>query len=159
MSEALYTEITVESGLRPDIDTYYLNLARAVSTRGTCIRRQVGCVLVDSRRRILAAGYNGSASGAPHCSEIPCPGAMLPSGTGLDLCEALHAEQSALLYCHDVYAIATCYVTVSPCVTCIKLLLNTSCFRIIFLEFYSQPEAELLWKRASREWRHLALNS
>lgn len=84
-----------------------------------------------------------------------CPGANAPSGQGLDACQAIHAEQNALLQCRDVYAIHTAYVTASPCITCCKLLLNTSCERIVFLTPYPHPEAKALWEGAGREWSRL----
>ena len=139
--------------MRPDIDTYFMDIAKLVSTRGTCARRKVGCVLVNSRRHILATGYNGPASGMPHCTEVPCPGASYKSGQGLDACEALHGEQSCLCQARDVYEIATAYVTTSPCVQCTKLFLGTSCRRIVFSETYPDAEkAQQLWEKAGREW-------
>lgn len=74
-----------------------------------------------------------------------CAGAQSPSGTNLDGCQAIHAEQNALLQCKDIYDIHTCYTTASPCVTCVKLLMNTSCQRIVFAEEYPQPAAKELW--------------
>lgn len=132
--------------MREPIDYYFLRIAQITSTRGTCGRRQVGCVLVDSSRRVLATGYNGSPRGFPHCSrESPCPGLRCAPGTGLEKCIAIHAEQNALLQCRDVDAIHTCYSTASPCIHCTKLLLNTSTTRIVFLEEYPHPEARELW--------------
>lgn len=81
-----------------------------------------------------------------------CSGAKSPSGTNLDGCQAIHAEQNALLQCRDIYEIDTCYVTASPCMTCTKLLLNTSCQRIVFLEEYPHTEARELWESAGRKW-------
>lgn len=82
-----------------------------------------------------------------------CAGAKAASGTQLDACEAIHAEQNALLQCRDVYAIHNCYVTVSPCITCVKILLNTSCRRIVFSEKYAHDAAaRALWTDAGREW-------
>jgi dCMP deaminase len=138
--------------MRLSVDDYFINLALAVSLRGTCVRRQVGCVLVDERDRVLSTGYNGVTSGQPHCVDSPCPGANFASGTGLDECEALHAEQNAVVYCPNVSWIKTCYVTVSPCVSCVKLLLGTSCRRIVFAELYPQAKAVELW--GTREWIH-----
>ena len=83
-----------------------------------------------------------------------CHGANAPSGQSLDTCQAIHAEQNALLQCRDVYAIHTAYVTASPCITCCKLLLNTSCERIVFFETYPHPEARTLWEGAGRSWIH-----
>ena len=84
-----------------------------------------------------------------------CAGAEAPSGQQLDACQAIHAEQNAMLQCRDVYAIHTAYVTASPCITCCKLLLNTSCQRIVFLEAYPHPAAEALWLSAGRRWDRL----
>lgn len=129
-----------------------LGVAWLTAMRGTCRRRQVGCVLVDADGFILATGYNGKAAGLDHCLDHPCPGALASSGQDLDRCEAIHAEQNALLRCQDVRRIDTCYVTTSPCVTCTKLLLNTGCKRIVYLQDYPQPDAEKLWQAAGREW-------
>jgi dCMP deaminase len=123
---------------------------------------------------VLSTGYNGVAAGLPHCNErdpIPtinrklgrnvpefphaCPGACSPSGTNLDGCEAIHAEQNALLQIRDVYQLHTCYCTTSPCITCVKLLLNTSCQRIVFDEEYPQPHAKEMWVSAGRLWEQL----
>ena len=60
-----------------------------------------------------------------------------------------------MLQCKDVYSIHTAYVTASPCVTCTKLLLNTSCQRIVYLDEYPHPAAKELWLGAGREWLRL----
>jgi dCMP deaminase len=138
--------------LRPDIDTYFMSMAILTSSRASCIRRKVGCILVNKRNHVMATGYNGPASGQPNCLENPCAGAHAPSGEGLNLCEAIHAEANALLQCPNVWAICTAYVTASPCIMCTKLLLNTSCKRIVFLDEYPHPEARILWERAGRAW-------
>lgn len=155
--------------MRISRDEWGLRLAETTALRGTCLRRQVGCVLVDRNGRVLSTGYNGPASGLPNCNDqgegsiaIPsvvnypnaCPGARYPSGTGLDECFAVHAECNSLLQCHSVRSIETCYVTVSPCVSCVKMLMNTSCRRVVFREAYTQS-AEALWSKTGGEWLHL----
>lgn len=145
-----------------------MEVAYVTAKRATCLRRQVGCVLLDARGHVLATGYNGVAAGQPHCNDEleafdethlrhphACSGAHSPSGTNLDACQAIHAEQNAMLQCRDVYQIDTCYVTCSPCITCIKLLLNTSCRRIVFDSEYPHPEAGRLWTQAGRLWELL----
>ena len=117
---------------------YFMLMAQVVSMRATCKRRSVGCVLVDHYDHVLSTGYNGVASGRPHCIETPCPGADCLSGQGLDLCEAIHAEQNALLQCGDVYKIKSCFTTTLPCIHCLKLLMNTSCQFIYYCEPYSK---------------------
>ncbi len=110
-------------------------MAYLAAQRGTCPRRRVGCVLLNVKGHILSTGYNGVAAGLPHCGKgSMCKGGTHPSGEGLDECQAIHAEQNALLQCRDVYDIHTAYVTTAPCVTCTKLLLNTSCQRIVYSE-------------------------
>jgi len=139
--------------MRPTIQQYFISMAKLVSSRGTCSRRKVGCVLVDCHDFVVATGYNGRPSGFAHCiGKHKCKGADSPSGTNLDACEALHAEQNALLQCKDTQAIKTAYVTAFPCITCIKLLLNTSCQTIYYNEDYPHDRAKELWIEAGRSF-------
>ena len=131
---------------RPDIDEYFCNMVRVVSSRGTCARRKTGCILVNDRNHVLATGYNGKKSGTIECFKSPCSGADAPSGQRLDECMAIHAEANALLQCRDVYEIYTAYCTTAPCIHCVKLLSNTSCKRIIFLDDY--PHSDV----SAKEW-------
>lgn len=171
--------------MRPNRDEYFLRMAELVATRSTCLRRNVGCVLVNQRGHVLATGYNGVAAGLPHCNHEQslfrikdnpisysqteaeeylghphaCPGAQSPSGTNLDGCEAIHAEENALLQCRNVHEIDTIYCTTAPCFSCLKKLMNTSGWRIVFLEDYPHSEkSSQLWLRNQtqrfREWVH-----
>lgn len=131
---------------RPTRAEWAMMLAMVTATRGTCTRRQVGCVLLNNRGHVLSTGYNGPAAGTPHCIDNPCIGSSFKSGTGLEACEAIHAEQNALLQCPDIYSIKTCCVTTSPCIHCVKLLMNTSCQEIFFLESYpGSQQSQKLW--------------
>ena len=72
-------------------DEYFMDIAKVVSSRSTCARKQVGAVIVRDRT-ILSTGYNGSIRGMPHCDEV---GHMLES----DHCVAtIHAEQNAIIH-------------------------------------------------------------
>jgi dCMP deaminase len=150
-------------------DNWLMEIVDVIAKPATCIRRKVGCVLVNDLGHIIATGYNGVAKGLPHCNgkaklegtyieksrEYPhaCKGAFMKSGEGHDLCEAIHAEQNALLQCANVMKIKTCYVSTSPCITCTKLLLNTSCHIIIFREDHiSSKDSRELWEKAGRVW-------
>jgi dCMP deaminase len=127
------------SGPRPIADEYFMAMAMLVATRSTCIRRQVGCVLIDDNNNILATGYNGVVKGSPHCNEgHPCPGAKSESGKDLDECYAIHAEQNALIQCKDLTKVYACFCTTAPCVMCTKLFLNTTLTRMIYVESYPQ---------------------
>lgn len=137
---------------RPSTDERFMTMAFVVSLGGTCRRRRVGCVLVDEHKHVMATGFNGPAATMDHCLDAPCKGASLPSGTGLDVCHAIHAEANALMQCKDIHKIVTAYCTDSPCINCVKLLLNTSCKRIVFGRRYPHDEAEHLWYQAGRQW-------
>lgn len=141
--------------MRPTKEELYIRMAYLVAERSTCARRRVGCVLVDEQGIILATGYNGVAAGRPHCNEgHECKGATMPSGKGLDQCQALHAEQNAIIHLREPQNVHTAYVTDSPCISCIKLLLGTSCRRLVFSRRYPHPEAQDWWEKAGREWVH-----
>ena len=135
---------------RPSIADVMLRVALALSTRSTCHKLAVGAVLTDERDRICGTGYNGVPHGMAHCTDAPCAGACAPRGS--DLCEAVHAEQNALLTCPDPFKVKTAYVTHAPCMRCTKMLLNTSCRRIVFLHAGHEPAAQDLWLRAGGEW-------
>jgi len=150
--------MTAESPRQEQKERVWLRIAREVATLSTCRRRQVGCVLVDANGYVLSTGYNGVAHGQPHCIDSPCPGSGFPSGEGLDRCEAIHAEQNALLQCPDTRKIHTAYVTAFPCVHCVKLLLNTSCTLITYAEPYSHGASPELWSNAQRLRRRVHLD-
>lgn len=130
---------------RPGWDSYFLDIARLVSRRSTCLRRQVGAVLVKERR-LLTTGYNGAPGGLIHCAEAGCLRERLgvPSGERHELCRGLHAEQNAIIQAaiHGVsIAGATLYCTHQPCVVCAKMLVNARVTRIVVAEGYPDPLA------------------
>jgi dCMP deaminase len=141
--------------MRPTHEETWLGVAQIISRRATCARRSVGCVLVDASYHVLSTGYNGTAAGERHCIDSPCPAAGLPSGEGLDKCEAIHAEANALLQCRFPDRIQKAFVTTPPCLHCTKLLMNTSCREIVCMGDYPQAkEAKELWTRPAmgRSW-------
>lgn len=125
---------------RPSWEEYFMDIARLVARRSTCLRRQVGAVLVKEKN-ILATGYNGTPSGITHCAEVGCLRQKLgvPSGERHELCRGLHAEQNAIIQAakHGVnIAGSTLYCTNSPCSICSKMLINAGIARIVYLEGY-----------------------
>ena len=132
--------IKMEAAMRPSIHRTMLDIAEVLSRRSTCARKKVGCVLVNAHGHIVGTGYNGVASGLPHCTVRPCPGAQIEDHAP-QTCEALHAEWNALLQCADVMAVRTAYVTTAPCVPCAKMLLNTGCQAVYFKDTHRSWEA------------------
>ncbi len=117
---------------RPSWEQYFGQLARQVSTRSTCPRKQVGAVIIKDKN-ILSTGYNGSLKGAPHCTEVGC---MIENGHCI---RTVHAEANAIVQAakHGVKIEgAAIYVTASPCFNCFKLIANSGIKEIYYLEFY-----------------------
>ena len=56
---------------RPSWEEYFMDITHLVAKRATCLRRQVGAVLVKDKK-ILATGYNGAPSRLEHCLDIGC---------------------------------------------------------------------------------------
>jgi dCMP deaminase len=118
---------------RASWDEYYLDLARATSTRATCSRRKHGAVIVQGRR-IVSTGYNGGPSGYPHCLEGACPRAKsdAPQGHNYDQCIAIHAEANALLFSSpEERDGASLYCTGAPCFGCAKLIANSGVKEVV----------------------------
>ncbi len=118
---------------RQSWDEYFLDLARAASTRATCVRRKHGAVVVRDRR-IVSTGYNGAPSGYPHCEEGACPRAGSDALQGHDYasCIAIHAEANALLFSSpEERQGATLYCTGAPCFGCAKLIANSGIAEVV----------------------------
>jgi len=125
---------------RPGWDEYFMTIAADVARRSTCLRRQVGAILVVDRR-LLATGYNGAPTDVPHCSESGCLRQQMavPSGQRHELCRGLHAEMNAIIQSakHGVsIAGATLYTTHHPCSMCAKMCINAGIKRIVCREDY-----------------------
>ena len=125
---------------RPSWDQYFLTITRQVAERSTCLRAKVGAVIVRDRS-ILATGYNGSPAGLPHCTEVGCLiyESKNPDGEiELNCFRTIHAEINAITQAaRNGAAIrdADIYVTHTPCIHCLKVLINTGIRTI----YYGQP--------------------
>lgn len=132
--------------VRPDWDTYFMDMAKLASRRSSCLRRAVGAVLVKERR-LLATGYNGVPTGVTHCEVTGCLREKLnvPSGERHELCRGLHAEQNAILQAalHGVSIQgASLYCTNLPCIICAKMLINAGVRRIVYIDGYADVLAQ-----------------
>ncbi|GAB7140436.1 cytidine/deoxycytidylate deaminase family protein [Deferribacterales bacterium RsTz2092] len=131
---------------RPSWDRYFMDLVGIVATRSTCLRRQVGAVLVRDQR-MLATGYNGTPKGITHCEKTGCLRQQqnVPSGERHELCRGLHAEQNAIIQA-ALYGInvagATLYCNTKPCSICTKMLINADIRRIVYANEYPDKLAD-----------------
>lgn len=131
---------------RPSWDSYFMKIAEDVSTRSTCIRRQVGAVIVKDKR-LLTTGYNGAPTGISHCNEKNCLRTIynVPSGERHELCRGLHAEQNAIIQA-AYYGVsvkdARIYITHKPCSICTKMLINSGIREFIYRNPYTDSLAD-----------------
>jgi dCMP deaminase len=137
---------------RPSWDEYFMEITRLVVSRSTCLRRQVGAVLVQDKK-ILATGYNGAPSGITHCLDVGClrDEQGVPSGERHELCRGLHAEQNAIIQAayHGVSVKgATLYCTNLPCIICTKMLINAGITRVVYGDGYADPLARQMWEES-----------
>ena len=84
---------------RPSWDEYFIEIAKVVASRSTCLRRRYGAVIVKDQV-IVSTGYNGAPRGSENCVDRgTCKRKELnvPAGERYELCEAVHAEQNAIV--------------------------------------------------------------
>jgi len=129
-----------------------MEIVELVKTRSTCIRRQVGALIVKDKR-ILSTGYNGAPVGCCHCTELGCLRDQMgiPSGQRHELCRGTHAEQNAIVqaaYSGTSVNGGTLYVTHQPCVLCAKLAINAGIKKIVFKGEYPDDLAMELLKES-----------
>ena len=123
---------------RPDWDTYYMQIARTVASRSSCIRRQVGAVIVVDNT-IISAGYNGTPMGVRNCSDGGCPrcGSNAAPGEGYDTCICVHAEQNAIVLAArhgNSTKGGTLYTTLRPCFGCAKEAIQAGIATLVYAE-------------------------
>ena len=140
---------------RPSWQQYFMQMAFLASSRSTCLRRQVGAVLVKDNQ-ILSTGYNGSPKGVRHCSEVGCLREKnnVPSGQMHELCRGLHAEQNAIIQAGLNGSSArgvTLYCTHQPCSICAKMIINAEIQTVYVAEKYPDELAEKLLAEAGVE--------
>ena len=134
-------------------DEYFMEMAELTARRSTCLRRQVGAVIVKNKH-VIATGYNGAPQGLKHCAELGgCLREKLgvPSGERHELCRALHAEQNAIIQAATLGQSiegGTIYITNHPCSICAKMIINAGIRRIVVRNGYPDELAEELLEEA-----------
>ncbi len=134
---------------RPEKDLYYLNIAKEIAMRSTCLRRKFGAVIVN-RDQIVSTGYCGAPRGTLNCSDIKkCLREELdiPHGANYELCRAVHAEQNAIIHASRLDMIgSTLYLAgidvktnriakdSEPCRICKRLIINSGIEKVIILK-------------------------
>jgi len=131
--------------LRPGWDDYFINIAKAVSSRATCLRRRYGAV-VTKNNIIVSTGYNGAAAGVIDCLEVGKCTRMelkIPHGQRYELCHSVHAEANAIIRASaDELKSSTIYISgedsdgtecnSAPCMMCKRMILNARVSRVVY---------------------------
>ncbi len=146
---------------RKSKDVYFSEIADLVSSRSTCIRNQVGAVIVKDSK-ILSTGYNGAPKKLPHCEDVGCIRDKLgvKPGTRHELCRGLHAEQNAIIQAafHGVSVNgATIFCTTRPCSICTKMLINAGIHEITYIEEYEDELAAQIVNEAELKIRRVEI--
>ena len=124
---------------KPSFDEIFMDLAQNLALRSHCTRAQVGCVLTKDTR-IISIGYNGPPSGTHNCDEDFKDEGGCPKDSKGSCSLALHAEQNAILYASKNGASiegSTIYVTLSPCISCARIIYSMKIKKVIFLNSYA----------------------
>ncbi|HWX78321.1 MAG TPA: cytidine/deoxycytidylate deaminase family protein [Candidatus Acidoferrales bacterium] len=134
---------------RPSWDQYFMTITQQVAERSTCNRAKVGAVIVRDKN-ILATGYNGAPAGMPHCLDVGCLiyESKTPNGENEQNCfRTIHAEINAIAQAAKNGASikdAAIYITHTPCIHCLKVLVNTGIKDIFYLKPYKLHTLEEL---------------
>lgn len=134
-----------------------MDIAEASKIRSTCLSRQVSAVIIKDKK-IISTGYNGSPSNTIHCTDIGyClrRKRKIPSGRGLEICRAAHAEANAITQCakHGISSQgATIYVTTQPCTACCILIIQAGISKVVFKGEYPTGLGLQLLKEANIEF-------
>jgi dCMP deaminase len=131
---------------RKDKINYYLDIAKTVRERSTCLRRKYGAIIVLNDE-IISTGYNGAPRGRKNCLDLNfCLRDSLntPSGERYELCRAVHAEANAIISAarRDMLG-GTLYLSgldaktgepltdTTPCTMCRRLIINAGIVNVI----------------------------
>lgn len=132
---------------RPSWTEYFLEIAKAVGKRSTCLRRQYGAIIVKDKI-IISTGYNGAPRGEENCIDsgnCEREKCNVPKGERYELCVAVHAEQNAMInadpekmkgatmYVVGFNADGT-YASGQPCLLCRRMIRNAMLEKVVYIE-------------------------
>ena len=121
------------------IKEYFKDVCIRTSKLSTCVSKQVGVVLIKDLR-IIAIGYNGVPSGVKHCNEkFDENNFDREEHHDWSHLNENHAEQNLVSFCAKNGIIMNntiLLISMSPCINCAKIILNSGVKKIIFIEWY-----------------------
>lgn len=130
---------------RPDWDEYFINIAKVVASRSTCLRAQVGSVVVDSRKKIKSTGYNGMPHKVVNCIELgECYRIKnkIESGTRYETCRAIHSEQNAIIQAGEENCTGSALYIFGHkmvCTLCKRFIIQSGIIRVVLRHDSDSP--------------------
>lgn len=122
-------------------DEMFMNLAVITSKRSSCKFHEIGCVFVDTNKRVISLGYNGPTQGDYNAVEVGCAKVDgHPTDGKLRRCWGAHAEINGIINCQDTTRLrgATLYTVTFPCYDCMKAMNNAGIKEVVYLEKYER---------------------
>lgn len=136
---------------RLDRKDFYKEMVQLYTRRSTCLRLQVGAIIVRDGR-VISGGYNGAPAGMPHCTPDIC-------GPDHPCTRTIHAEANAIAFAAK-HGIAThdcgMWASDSPCIECAKLIINAGISSLVFLRAYRDEAPLLLLRNAGVQMKFYA---
>ena len=108
-------------------DEYFIKIAETVALKSKDPSSKMGCVIVDSKKRVVSLGYNGMLQGADESK-------MTLSERPMKYYFAIHSEMNAILFAHQDLAGCTLYNRVATCENCLKYCLQAGIKRFVYKE-------------------------
>ncbi len=108
-------------------DEYFMKIAETVALKSKDPSSKMGCVIVDSKKRVVSLGYNGMLQGADESK-------MTLSERPMKYYFAIHSEMNAILFAHQDLAGCTLYNRVATCENCLKYCLQAGIKRFVYKE-------------------------
>ena len=131
-----------------DLDSAYLDMAEIWARLSKARRKQVGCLIVKNGA-IISDGYNGTPRGFYNNCEIEDPKSF--EHNLITKPEVLHAESNAITKLAKSTQSsdgATMYITISPCIDCAKLIIQSGIERVVYGKLYRNKDGVNLLKEA-----------
>ena len=140
-----------------DKTEYYLNIAKEICKKSTCLRRQFGAVLVKNDE-IISTGYTGAPRGRKNCTDLGyCRRKQndTPSGAGYELCRSVHSEQNAIISANRRDMIGSTLYLVGinkrngeyvadnkPCTLCKRMIINSGIEKVVMRDSKTEYRIE-----------------
>ncbi len=144
---------------RVDKTNYYLDIAEAVTERGTCLRNNYGSVIVKNDE-IISTGYTGAPRGRKNCLDLGyCRRKEnnTPSGAGFELCRSVHSEQNAIISASRKNMIGSTLYLVGinkrngeyisdnkPCTLCKRMIINSGIEKVVMRDSKTDYRVEIV---------------